>query len=174
MLAGREDQRPFVFFIIGASDVAFVLIFFLIMSGGQSVRPDSDTIEVPYKTATNPDVYDTSSSTIRIDIEQTDRAESRLSVSLESRPYLKAKWTFENAALLDSSLHMDVADRLQRFADSVGIPDYRTPSVVVYGHPLSAYGMTASILAACETLEYECSLIYRVSGHDYGSRQEMH
>ncbi len=145
-------------FIIGASDLAFILLFFFIMigSGVQKV----EKIEMPLKT---PDEsMEVKKSPFRIEIyaegENTDS--SRMALIFNSDVPDTVYMMVGKKDLSSTQAFMGIKNSIQEFVQAKNIPLDST-NIDLYSSTYSYYGLIAITLAACNQLEYPCNLVYR-------------
>lgn len=167
-MARRIDDSPTRHFIIGASDVAFILLVIFVIAGGESPTPAMNGIEIPFKSADLPPFPALDTTTVEVYVSQVDsgshfnriEVRRRGSESFISLGGVHAAEYDEQSARIDT-LYRAVAAQLREFVDSSGFRG-ELASVDVYGDPSSFYGLVASIIAACEAENYRCRLIYAV------------
>lgn len=153
-----KNKKYMTPFIIGASDLAFILLFFFIIigSGVQKI----EKIEMPFKTTEND--ADIQKAPFRIEIYSDEQSpdSSRMSIIFERENADTLQLTIGKDALATTDAFVEIKNRIAAFIDTKAIPADST-AIDVYSSTYSYYGMIAITLAACNQLEYPCNLVYR-------------
>ena len=153
-----KNKKYMTPFIIGASDLSFILLFFFIIigSGVQKV----EKIEMPFKTSE--DNADMKKAPFRIEIYADDETpdSSRMSIIFERENPDTLQLTIGKDALATTDAFMEIKNRIAGFINTKELPADST-FIDVYSSTYSYYGMIAITLAACNQLEYPCNLVYR-------------
>jgi len=160
-MSGNNNSSSIKHYIIGASDLAFVLLFFFMVIGGEpeTVEP----VQLPTKTV-EPDTFSTPEivNAIKAFIGPADTLSSdssRLKLSFEGQPPLEDSMTWSNVNLARFELHNEISLYLQAFIQQCGIPE-DSVRVDIYSDPVSFYGFIAGVIAACKKNQYDCFLMF--------------
>jgi len=157
-MSANKKSKYMTPFIIGASDLAFILLFFFIMigSGVQTI----DKIEMPFKTSNNNSEVQQAPFRIEIYAEQENIDSCYLAVIHNADLPDTLYMVLEKNALADVTAFAILRDNLQKFIETKKV-EIDSMSVDVYSSAYSYYGLIAITLAACNQLEYPCNLVYR-------------
>jgi hypothetical protein len=158
-MSARSKKNSVTPYIIGASDLAFILLFFFIVVGQGSEK--LERIEMPHKqsTTTRPDTQ----APFRIEIyDQSKQSDSsRMAVIFtRAKPNETLFVAIDNADLARTSAYSNIFDNVSNF---IGSKDVESDSVRVdvFSSAYSYYGLIALAVAACNQLQYPCNLVYR-------------
>ena len=158
-MAGRKSKRNMAPFIVSASDLAFIMLFFFMIVGNGSTQVER--IEMPYKESSA--VGEEASSPFRIEIyDQDPAADSSQLVLIQANatPPDTSYFSIDNRVLSDKEAQQVIREKISEFILSKGMsPD--SVKVDVYSSARSYYGLAALALAACYKLDYPCHLVYR-------------
>jgi hypothetical protein len=160
LYVSRRNGKGFITpYVIGASDLAFILLFFFIVVGGSSKKIDK--IEMPHKRASASkeptrapfriEIYDnfqTADSCNMTLIFEKDAVPETLYVEIGDNLISKA----DGYRLLEQSL--------SRFVSNFDVPE-DSVRFDIFSSVYSYYGLVAISLAACNHLNYPCNLVYR-------------
>jgi len=153
-----KNKKYMTPFIIGASDLAFILLFFFIIigSGVQKI----EKIEMPFKTSE--DDAEIEKAPFRIEIYADDQTpdSSRMAIIFEKENADTLHLTIGKDALATTEAFLQIKNQIAGFIDTKSIPVDST-SIDVYSSTYSYYGMIAITLAACNQLAYPCNLVYQ-------------
>ena len=145
-------------FIIGGSDLAFILLFFFIMIGTGVQKIEK--IEMPFKTSQNNEQVKEAQFRIEIYPEGESADSSRMSMIYNGEERDTIFMTVRRDDLGSASAFLNLKDRIAEFVMTKNInPDSTT--IDVFSSTFSYYGLIAITLAACNQLEYPCNLVYR-------------
>ena len=158
-MSTRSKKNSVTPYIIGASDLAFILLFFFIVVGQGSQK--LERIEMPHKQATmsKPETQ----APFRIEIyDQSQKADSsRMAVIFtRAEPPETLFVRVNNADLAETNAYSTVFDNVSDFIASKGV-ESDSVRVDVFSSAYSYYGLIALAVAACNQLEYPCNLVYR-------------
>lgn len=159
----RRQRRNITPFVVSASDLAFIMLFFFIIVGNGTAK--IDRIEMPYKQASRE--MDESTSPFRIEVYDQSRQSdtSRMAVIYQNEPPETAFVSIDNTALAESDAYKLVAERMADFIASHSV-NSDTVRVDVFSSAHAYYGLVALAVAACNSLQYPCNLIYRANAGD--------
>lgn len=158
-MSDRKSKRYMAPFIVSASDLAFIMLFFFIIVGNGSTQVER--IEMPYKTSSA--TGEESTAPFRIEIyDQNLQIDSSRFVLIHTtaQPPESAFVTIENSILANPDAHLFVRDRISEFISSRNIV-MDSVRVDIFSSAHSYYGLVASAMAACYKLDYPCNLVYR-------------
>jgi len=154
-----RNKRHLTPYIIGASDLAFILLFFFIMVGTGAQK--LETIEMPYKRAAS--VAQSTQSPFRIEIyEKSQTADSsRMALIFErAEPPETLYISLDDISLAQANSYETIASEFYSFIDNKQLqPD--SIRIDVFSSAYSYYGLIAITIAACNELQYPCNLVYR-------------
>jgi hypothetical protein len=156
-MARNNHGSTITFFIIGASDLAFVLLFFFMIVGSEADPHES--IELPFKTVDSLPVVDPDTVPFKVYIARIDTLDKPNVVTLQ-RGGFSMEWSYADSTLLTEWHHRQVARNIAAFVDSADITA-DSIRVAVYSHPNSYYGLVASVLAACRAIGYDAYIVFR-------------
>ena len=147
-------------YIIGASDLAFILLFFFIMVG--SGLQKQERIEMPYKRSANA-VDKITEAPFRIEIydKGTNSDSSRMAIIFDrATPPDTLYILVDNNSLAQPEAYEMISERLAGFIQQkeVAVDSMR---IDIFSSAYSYYGLIAIAIAACNQLEYPCNLVYR-------------
>ncbi|MBU1318243.1 MAG: hypothetical protein KKG33_13170 [candidate division Zixibacteria bacterium] len=158
-MSTSNNKRYLTPYIIGASDLAFILLFFFIIVGSGAQRVER--IDMPYKQANAVDK--TTQSPFRVEIYEKDVTSDscRMAFIFErSMPPETLFVTIDNQSLAEVGGYQQITGQLGEFvqtreavADSIRID--------IFSSAYSYYGLIAITIAACNQLDYPCNLVYR-------------
>ena len=158
-MSENRNKRYITPYIIGASDLAFILLFFFIMVGSGSQK--LERIEMPYKKASTVDRM--TQSAFRIEIydksEGVDSSPMSLIFNRSEKPdtlYV----TIDNEALSGSYAYELMLSHISGFVEDKEL-DADSIRVDIFSSAYSYYGLIAITLAVCNELQYPCNLVYR-------------
>lgn len=158
-MSDRKSKRYMAPFIVSASDLAFIMLFFFIVVGNG--RTQVEKVEMPYKEASS--VGEQESSPLRIEIYDQDLASDSSRLVLIRTNVTPTETSFvaiDNKILGNREAQAVVRDHILQFVSSAGLnPD--SMRVDVCSSARSYYGLAALAMAACYKLEYPCNLVYR-------------
>ncbi len=158
-MSDRKSKRNMAPFIVSASDLAFIMLFFFIIVGNGSTQ--IERIEMPYKSSSQ--TGEEAAAPVRIEIyDQNSLVDSSRMVFIltNAQPPETSYVSVDNKILSDPDAHLLVRDRIFEFLASKEInPD--SVRVDVYSSAHSYYGLVALAMAACYKLDYPCNLVYR-------------
>ena len=145
-------------FIIGASDLAFILLFFFIMigSGVQTI----EKIEMPFKATEKSSDIQKAPFRIEIYAEQ-ENSDSCMMTIIYDKEFTDTMYLgIEKSDLADATAFTMLRTTIADFIAAKPVEKDST-SIDVYSSVYSYYGLIAITLAACNQLEYPCNLVYR-------------
>lgn len=146
-------------YIIGASDLAFILLFFFIIVGSGAQK--LERIEMPYKQANAVDKI--TQSPFRFEIYEKDRAADSCRMALifeRSVPPETLFVTIDNQSLAQVDGYRLITDQIWDFVSTrESLPD--SVKIDIFSSAYSYYGLIAITIAACNQLDYPCNLVYR-------------
>jgi hypothetical protein len=157
-MSANNKNKYMTPFVIGASDLSFILLFFFIMIGAGVQKIEK--IEMPFKTS---DVTsEVTEAPFRVEIyadsENTDF--SRMAVIFTSEEPDTLFLSIGRKDLAGTEAFSNIRDNMASFITAKGVnPD--STSIDVYSSAYSYYGLIAITLAACNQLEYPCNLVYK-------------
>jgi hypothetical protein len=153
----KDGKSAIPLFVIGASDLAFVLLFFFMMAGGESVPMES--LEMPFKAMVQDIDAVPDTMIFRIFIGELDSVadSSRLRLQYSSDTIL----SYSNDDLLKPNLYRQVSADLADFAQGVDLVGDSIP-VAIFGHPKSFHGFVSAVVAACRKNGYYSYLVFRL------------
>lgn len=158
-MSDRKSKRYMAPFIVSASDLAFIMLFFFIIVGNGSTQVER--IEMPYKTSSATGEESTAPFRIEIYDQNLQIDSSRLVlIHTTAQPPESAFVTIENSILANPDAHLFVRDRISEFISSRNII-MDSVRVDIFSSAHSYYGLVASAMAACYKLDYPCNLVYR-------------
>jgi len=157
-MSEKQKSKYMTPFIIGASDLAFILLFFFIMIGSGIQKIEK--IEMPFKTPDQNAQLQKSPFRIEIYAEQNGSDSSRMAIifNKESADTLYLMVSRQDLASTDAFL--SIKNNIYGFVQSKNVPLDST-IIDLYSSSYSYYGLIAITLAACNQLEYPCNLVYR-------------
>jgi len=158
-VSSGKSKRYLTPYIIGASDLAFILLFFFIMVGTGAQK--TERIEMPFKKAaavTNDtqapyrvEIYDRSSesdsSKMALIFDRSETPET-IFVALGNDILAKPAGYKEVASIISGFMGQHPMEQ-----DSIRVD--------IFSSAYSYYGIIAIAIAACNELEYPCNLVYR-------------
>ena len=158
-MSSNRNKKYLTPYIIGASDLAFILLFFFIMVGTGAQK--LETIEMPYKKAAS--VPQSTKSPFRIEIyeKKTEADASKMALIFErTSPPDTLYITLDDVSLAQANSYETIASEFSSFIDSKEMmPD--SIRIDVFSSAYSYYGLIAITIAACNELQYPCNLVYR-------------
>jgi hypothetical protein len=146
-------------YIIGASDLAFILLFFFIMVGSGSQK--LERIEMPYKSATAADKNTQSPFRIEIYERSSGVDSSRMALIFNTPEDPDTLYvTIDNQSLSQRDAYELALSHISGFIEGkeCGADSVR---VDIFSSAYSYYGLIAIAIAACNELQYPCNLVYR-------------
>jgi hypothetical protein len=155
----RNGKNKFMTpFIIGGSDLAFILLFFFIMIGTGVQKIEK--IEMPFKTSRNNEQVKEAQFRIEIYPDEQNADSSRMAMIYNGEEGDTLYMTIGRNDLSSSDAFLNLKDMIAGFVANRNInPD--STSIDVFSSTFSYYGLIAITLAACSQLEYPCNLVYR-------------
>lgn len=158
-MSDRKSKRYMAPFIVSASDLAFIMLFFFIVVGNGSTQVER--IEMPYKTSSTTGEMSTAPFRIEIYDQNLQVDSSRLVlIHTTAVPPETVFVSVDNAILSNPDAHLFVRDRISEFISSKNII-MDSVRVDIFSSAHSYYGLVASAMAACYKLDYPCNLVYR-------------
>lgn len=154
----RRDNRSAAYFIMGASDLAFILLFFFMMVGGETQRVEPIRLPIKALDTASTEIDTTLPLEIRIDSLSASAAYSRMEVRYGE--YVDTL-SYSNKMLATAELHAAVAEDLRVLVERLNLPN-GPPEVAIYSDPEAFYGFVALVLAACKENNLECNLMYAI------------
>jgi len=145
-------------FIIGASDLAFILLFFFIMigSGVQKI----EKIEMPFKASNDSDRIQEAPFRIEIYPEDAESDSSHMTLIFNGDQPDTLYLSIGKDDLTGMDAFLAIRENIAGFIEQrQANPD--STAIDVYSSTFSYYGLIAITLAACNHLEYPCNLVYR-------------
>ncbi|MCC6964077.1 MAG: hypothetical protein IT585_12555 [candidate division Zixibacteria bacterium] len=158
-MSARRNKRNMAPFIVSASDLAFIMLFFFIIVGNGSTQVER--IEVPFKQASAQAAE--SQTPFRIEVYDQDRQvdSSRMALIYNlADPPETLFVSVDNRLLQESGGYTFVHDQITRFLGERAI-GADSASVDVFSGAHSYYGLVALAVASCQSLQYPCNLVYR-------------
>jgi len=157
-MSAKNKNKYMTPFIIGASDLSFILVFFFIMIGAGVQKIEK--IEMPFKTSDA--TSEVKEAPFRVEIyassENTDSSRMALIFCKEEPDTLYL--TIGSKAMAGTEAFSNIRDNIANFITTKGV-DPDSTSIDVYSSAYSYYGLIAITLAACNQLEYPCNLVYK-------------
>lgn len=158
-MSDRKGKKYITPYIIGASDLAFILLFFFIMVGSGSQK--LERIEMPYKNASTVDKIQRSPFRIEIYDKSESADSSLMSFIFEKSGITDTLYmTIDNESLSGSEAYQLMRSRIFGFVEGREI-EADSIRVDIFSSAYSYYGLIAITLAACNELQYPCNLVYR-------------
>jgi len=155
----KRNKRYITTYIIGASDLAFILLFFFIMVGSGSQK--LERIEMPYKKASAVDRITQSPFRIEIYERSATADSSRMALIFDRLEQPETLYvTIRDESLSASDAYEMMVSRLSGFIDDKDF-DADSIRVDIFSSAYSYYGLIAIAIAACNELQYPCNLVYR-------------
>ncbi len=157
-MSDNSKKKYMTPFIIGVSDLAFILLFFFIMigSGVQKI----EKIEMPFKTSDNNNEVIRAPFRIEIYAEEENMDSSRMALIFEKEQTDTLFLQVGRKDLSDTDAFLNIKQTIAHFVSTKNVPADST-IIDVYSSTYSYYGLIAITLAACNQLEYPCNLVYR-------------
>jgi hypothetical protein len=145
-------------YVISASDLAFILLFFFIVVGNGATQ--IERIEMPYMQSTQDQRE--SSAPFRIEIyDQLLQVDSSRMAVIFTREIPETMFVAVNNKILSQTDGYSlVLDNVSQFIQSRA-SDTDSVRVDVFSSAYSYYGLVALAVAACNRLQYPCNLVYR-------------
>lgn len=158
-MPGHRVKRNMAPFIVSASDLAFIMLFFFMIVGNGAT--EIERIEMPYKVSSQDG--EESTAPFRIEIyDQNAQSDSSRMVLINTRtaPPDSHFVMIDNRLLADRSATGLIHERIDAFISQSGIsPD--SVRVDVFSAAHSYYGLVALAMASCYKSQYPCNLVYR-------------
>ncbi len=146
-------------YIIGASDLAFILLFFFIVVGQGSQKLEN--IEMPHKEATTARPETQAPFRIEVYDQSATSDSSRMAVIFtRAEPNETLFVSVDNRDLAEAGAYSAVFDNVSDFIASRPV-ETDSVRVDVFSSAYSYYGLIALAVAACNQLQYPCNLVYR-------------
>lgn len=158
-MSGRKAKRYMAPFVVSASDLAFIMLFFFIIVGNGSTQVER--IEMPYKSTSQ--VGEQAAAPFRIEIYDQDfqiDSSRMVLIHTSAEPPETSFVSVANTVLTSPNAHLFVRDRISEFLASRGVVA-DSVRFDVYSSAHSYYGLVAMAMAACYKLDYPCNLVYR-------------
>jgi len=157
-MPAKDKKKYMPPFIISASELSFILLFFFIIvgSGAQSI----DRIDMPFKNAST--TTNSPQAPVRAEIyaESPQGDSSHMALIYEGEKPDTLFLIIGRADLAEADAFTGIRDNIAGFIAAHRLnPD--STSVDIYSSAYSYYGLVAITLAACNQLEYPCNLVYR-------------
>jgi hypothetical protein len=146
-------------YVIGASDLAFILLFFFIVVGGGPKKIEK--IEMPHKQASATE--EPTRAPFRIEIyDDTQVSDScNMTVIYEQDASIETLYVAIGGDLISEADGYKLLE--QNLSEFVGTFDMPEDSIRfdIFSSAYSYYGLVAISVAACNHLNYRCNLVYR-------------
>ena len=158
-MSSSRSKKFLTPYIIGASDLAFILLFFFIMVGSGSQK--LERIDMPYKSASA--VNNQTQAPFRVEIyERTDGSDtSRLALIFDrAEPPETLFVSVDNNGLSEPTAYNTLVSEISGFVSQWDV-ESDSIRVDIFSSAFSYYGVIAIAIAACNQLEYPCNLVYK-------------
>jgi hypothetical protein len=146
-------------YVIGASDLAFILLFFFIVVGGGPRKIEK--IEMPYKQSSMS--YEPSKAPFRIEILDQGQPVDTCTILVICVEETKPETLYvaiTKDQLAEKTGYEIMGQNLSRFVTRFDI-EQDSIRFDIFSSAYSYYGPVALSVAACNQLEYPCNLVYR-------------
>jgi hypothetical protein len=157
-MSEKQKSKYMTPFIIGASDLAFILLFFFIMIGSGIQKIEK--IEMPFKTPDQNTQLQKSPFRIEIYAEQNGSDSSRMAIIFNKESADTLYLMVSRRDLASTDAFLSIKNNISGFVQSKNVPLDST-MIDLYSSSYSYYGLIAITLAACNQLDYPCNLVYR-------------
>jgi hypothetical protein len=156
----ERRKRSFITpYVIGASDLAFILLFFFIVVGGGPKKIEK--IEMPFKQASMSN--EPLRAPFRIEIyDQKQASDSCVMTVICTRAAVPDTLyiAIDKDELSERDGYMYMQERLSSFVQRFDM-DQDSIHFDIFSSAYSFYGPVALSVAACNQLNYPCNLVYR-------------
>jgi hypothetical protein len=158
-VSNRNSKGFITPYVIGASDLAFILLFFFIVVGGGTKRIDK--IEMPHKQASASE--EPTRAPFRIEIYDDRQVSDSCNMTLiyEQDAVLETLYVAIGGDLISEADGYRLLERsLSDFVAAFDVPE-DSVRFDIFSSAYSYYGLVAISVAACNHLNYRCNLVYR-------------
>ena len=156
----KRNKKSFLTpYVIGASDLAFILLFFFIVGGGGPKKIEK--IEMPHKRASA--TQEPTRAPFRIEIyDKIQAADSSIMTVIyeHSSPPETLYIAIENRMLSNADGYRLIEQNLSEFVETFEI-EADSVRFDIFSSAYSYYGLIAISVAACNHLTFPCNLVYR-------------
>ncbi len=156
----KRNKKSFLTpYVIGASDLAFILLFFFIVVGGGPKKIEK--IEMPHKRASA--TQEPTRAPFRIEIyDKIQAADSSIMTVIyeHSSPPETLYIVIENRMLSNADGYRLIEQNLSEFVETFEI-EADSVRFDIFSSAYSYYGLIAISVAACNHLTFPCNLVYR-------------
>lgn len=158
-MSSNRSKKFLTPYIIGASDLAFILLFFFIMVGSGSQR--LERIDMPYKSASAVDQETQAPFRVEIYEKSESSDTSRLALIFDrTQPPETVFVSIDNNTLSEPTAYNNLVNEISGFVSKWDI-ESDSVRVDIFSSAFSYYGVIAIAIAACNQLEYPCNLVYK-------------